>query len=55
MNPLMPPRSLMLKLMLLVAWADRTALEGSGMRSQLLDPELREWLAEARRRELLKP
>ena len=53
MNPLMPPRSVMLKLLALVAWAVGTAQHGSRIDNLASDPEIREWLAEARKRELL--
>ncbi len=53
MNPLMPPRSVMLKLLALVAWVAGTAQDGSKLRALVSDPEIEEWLTEARRRELL--
>lgn len=53
MNPLMPPRSVMLKLLALAAWIEAAAQDGSRAGAMVADPELREWLAEARKRELL--
>ena len=53
MNPLMPPRSVMLKLLALVAWADATAQDGSKLRALINEQEIAAWLYEARKRELL--